>query len=574
MPLPRLNITISPLAFAIAIGTALTCAALLSGRHLPARPQMAEAPPPRPVHRNRHIHRAAFQKEPIVRAEDFLTGAGLAAPQETVRVLITKAAQKGRVTLTSEADLLVVNPETHSAFARVPAGMPYMLSLSDDGRDVAGPGGSDLPCATVRIISLNASRPITIGTRAYLGAIEVRVGDSGLEVVNEVRREDYIAGVLAGESVKAFPLGALKAQAVAARTFALSQSGHRPNGIDVVDTVADQVYGGTRSDWPEIRQAVEETAGIIATYHDEPIVAYFSADCGGQTRSNAAAGLSHRELPYLLPVVDAPAGGPDYCSASPRHTWTLDIPAADIIAKLNAKGGTKLAAITDIRFNRVSADGRVGEVEVEGLPVSEKAIAPAAQPGAATPAEPKVESPAAQGDSAADPGKPVVPVAPADPGTAPPTPEPVKSTFAGYEFRKMVGTNVLKSQIMTVSRSGEDTWTFSGRGYGHGVGLCQWGACGMARAGIGYDAILKHYYTGIELTHEKQRTGILEGRARDISGAFAPGALVQVAGAGLEAVADREGFFQFKDLPAGTYDLVVTPKGGQATVSFAWRVKA
>lgn len=479
-------------------------------------------------------------------------------------MLITKAVQKGRVTLTADADLLVVNPDTHSAFSRVPAGKPYVLSLSDDGRAIAGPGGADLPSTTVRILSINASRPITIGNRAYLGAIEVRVGDSGLEVVNEVHREDYIAGVLAGESVRAFPLGALKAQAVAARTYALSQSGHRPDGIDVVDTVADQVYGGVRADWPEIRLAVEETAGLIATYHDEPIVAYFSADCGGRTRTNTSAGLSNHELPYLRPVVDAPSGGPDYCSVAPKHMWTLDIPTADIVAKLNAKGGTKLASITEIRFNRVGADGRVGEVEVEGLPIPE--TRPTALDG--TNAEPAKEqgvaSPTAQGDSLAQP---------AETDAAPLPPDPVKATFAGFDFRKFVGTNILKSQIMTVTRSGEAAWTFTGRGYGHGVGLCQWGACGMARAGVGFDAILKHYYTGIELTHQKQHTGTLEGRARDVSGAAAPGARVQLAGTALETTADSEGIFEFEDVPAGTYDLVITPRGGEATVSFAWRVK-
>jgi hypothetical protein len=204
MPLPRLNTNANPLAGALALGSALMCLALWSGRVALERPREAQRPP-RPTHRTRHFHRVAFQAEPLVQAREFTDGAGIAAAQDGIRVLLTKAVQEARLRVTCEADLLIINPDKHTVIARVPAGKVYSVSLSGDGRALAGPGGGDLPSTTIRILSLDASQPITIGARQYLGALEARVGDAGLEVINEVKREDYIAGVLAGESVRAFP---------------------------------------------------------------------------------------------------------------------------------------------------------------------------------------------------------------------------------------------------------------------------------------------------------------------------------------------------------------------------------
>lgn len=556
MPSPRASFTVSPLAAATALSSAFVCLALFSGRIPPATPQPAHAVQKR-ASRPIRMHRVAYRPAQLLNAGDFLRSAGTAPPQDTVHVLLTKAVQNGQCRITCDADLLVVNPETHSLVARVPAGSVYSLSMSENGRAISGPGGTDSSSTSLRLLSLDASVPMTIGTRLYLGALEIRIGDNGLEVLNEVKREDYIAGVVGGESVRAFPLGALKAQAVAARTYALSQRGNRPDGVDVVDTVADQVYVGVRQNWPELRQAVEETAGIIATYHDDPIVAYFSADCGGETRTNTAAGLSTHELPYLKPVVDAPKGGVEYCAASPKHTWTQALTQADILPKLNEKTTTPMASIDAIRFTRVYSDGRVGEVQIEGKPV---------QP---------VPEPAAVAPDLEEAGKGDGPEAVTEPPIEPPatTPQAVKVTLTGFDFRKIVGTNVLRSQIMTISQSPDGSWVFAGKGYGHGVGLCQWGACGMARAGIGFDAILKHYYTGIDLRHQASRAGTLEGVARDLRGGIAKGAVVRLAGTNLQTMADAKGHFRFENLPVGTYDVVTTPTIGEAAISFAWRVE-
>lgn len=554
MRFPRISLSASPLAVATALSSAVVCLALFSGRVPPARPRPIQAAH-RPVHRHVRLHRVAFRPEPLIQAAEFLSSAGEAPPQDTVHVLLTKAVQNGKCSVSCDSDLLVVNPETHSLIARVPAGKVYTLSMSEDGRAISGPGGSDLSQTSIRVLSLDASVPMTIGTRSYLGALDVRLGDKGLEVLNEVKREDYIAGVVAGESVRAFPLGALKAQAVAARTYALSQLGHRPDGVDVVDTVADQVYVGVRRDWPELRQAVEETAGVIATYHDEPITAYFSADCGGETRTNVAAGLSGHELPYLRPVIDAPKGGPDYCSASPKHTWTLTLKPTDIVPKLNDKAAAHLASVDSIRFTHVYSDGRVGEVEIEGKPQENAPAAPVVTADATADGK---------GDGAEVVAEPPVETAPA--------PAPVKITVTGFDFRKIVGTNVLKSQIMTVTPMPDGSWTFAGKGYGHGVGLCQWGACGMARAGIGFDAILRHYYTGIELQHQASRAGTLEGIARDLGGGIDKKAVVRLAGTNLQTISDSKGRFRFENLPVGTYDVVTTPASGEAAISFAWTV--
>src|SRR5205823_1691950 len=124
------------------------------------------------------------------------------------------------------------------------------------------------------------------------------------------------------------------------------------------------------------------TAGQIATYGGRPITAYFSADCGGWTRSNVAAGLGNSPLPYLRPVKDGPAHGPDYCAVSPKHTWMRRLTATDILPRLNKKLGTQMQALKDIRFTQTYSDGRVGEVSIEGLGPLPKmtASAPASAP--------------------------------------------------------------------------------------------------------------------------------------------------------------------------------------------------
>jgi hypothetical protein len=150
----------------------------------------------------------------------------------------------------------------------------------------------------------------------------------------------------------------------------------------------------------------------------------------------------------------------------------------------------------------------------------------------------------------------------------------IERAVKAFDFRKAVGTSVLRSQIFTVAADGAGEWLFAGRGYGHGVGMCQWGACGMARDGISYERILKHYYTDVALESNAPREGALEGIAKEAGGRPIANAVVTLAGTDRDARTDAQGHFRFTDLPTGAYDIALSPSDGRGVLSFAWTIRA
>jgi stage II sporulation protein D len=152
---------------------------------------------------------------------------------------------------------------------------------------------------------------------ALRGTVDLKATPRGILVVNAIPLEDYLAAVLGGEMPPAFPPEALKAQAIAARTYALQRKidayGH---AYHLGATVLSQVYGGAGREDPRTRAAVEAPRGMILTYDLAPIEAYFHASCGGHTESGKAA--LGRDLPYLSSV-SCP------CTRDPKTAWSLEI---------------------------------------------------------------------------------------------------------------------------------------------------------------------------------------------------------------------------------------------------------
>ncbi|MBS2027124.1 MAG: SpoIID/LytB domain-containing protein [Deltaproteobacteria bacterium] len=153
---------------------------------------------------------------------------------------------------------------------------------------------------------------------AVRGTVDIKATPKGLLVVNAIPLEDYLAAVLGGEMPPVFPEEALKAQAVAARTYAIQRKldayGH---AYHLGATVLSQVYGGAGREDARTRAAVQATAGQILTFDLAPIEAYFHASCGGKTESGKAA--LGRDLPYLRPV-SCP------CTEDPKTSWSLELP--------------------------------------------------------------------------------------------------------------------------------------------------------------------------------------------------------------------------------------------------------
>ena len=266
--------------------------------------------------------------------------------------------------------------------------------------------------------------PLRAGDMQVRGDVVVRLYKDGLQLINVIPLEDYLAAVLGGEMPVSFPPEALKAQAVAARTYALQKKLESYGApFYVGSSVLHQVYGGVNREDARTRAAVEATRGEVLTYELAPIEAYFHASCGGRTESGPDA--LQRDLPYLQ-AVDCP------CGKLPASRWSAVVSEAELRSALGeSPEGFQVSSRTAThRVNRVTA---------------------------------------ASGAS-----------------------------MDGVTLRRKLGYTKLKSLDFDVEH-GPGGWHFNGRGYGHGAGLCQWGAKALADEGQGYRDILLHYYPGTEL---------------------------------------------------------------------------
>lgn len=284
--------------------------------------------------------------------------------------------------------------------------------------------GRTMPVDALRLrAGSGPDAPISVNGTRVRGELVVLPSRGGVTVVNVLALEEYLVGVLGSEMPRSFPLEALEAQAVAARTYALNKKLEQyGQPYHLGCSVISQVYGGLDAEDPRTREAVEATRGLVLTWELQPIEAYFHASCGGHTESGAEA--LGRELPYLRSV-ECP------CGALPTSHWTLSLSAKEL-AQL---GGGKAATL---EVQARSATHRAKRVLV--------------------------------GSRSLD----------------------------AVGFRERVGYTRLRSLDFEVTRAADGV-TLEGAGFGHGAGLCQWGARVLAERGWDFRKILAHYYPGAEL---------------------------------------------------------------------------
>ncbi len=219
--------------------------------------------------------------------------AALAAParaEELIRVVVAEGLP--RVALSGDG-LSVREPEEEGAGRAV--GDAVEVAPSGDGLRV---GRDELPGAVV----IGAAAPIRMGGRTLSTVVQVERSAAGLTVVEELPLDDYVAGVLSGELPRSFPAEAQRAQAVAARTYALVkkiEAEAAGRGWHLGANVLSQVYAGAAPN-PAARAAADATRGEVLVLGNEPVEAFFHAACGGQTEAGLAA--LGRDLPYLRPV--------------------------------------------------------------------------------------------------------------------------------------------------------------------------------------------------------------------------------------------------------------------------------
>lgn len=276
---------------------------------------------------------------------------------------------------------------------------------------------------------------LSLDGRRYRGALELRHKGGGLTAVNIVPVDDYLRSVVPEEMPVDWPAEAIKAQSVAARSFALASRGrHAGESYDLCTTTHCQLY--TAAEKSASNAAIKATRGEVLTYGGKPIEALFHTDSGGMTENSEDVWGSH--VPYLRAAKDTP---------TKTMPWTKTISRADLERKLAAKGHD------------------IGKVR--SLALSPLAIGHAAKDRTASG---RVKTMTVKGTK----------------GTA---------TLSGTTWRSLLG---LKSTLFDAKLT-KDAVTFTGYGSGHGLGISQWGAERMAAKGKSYADILHHYYTGITL---------------------------------------------------------------------------
>ena len=376
--------------------------------------------------------------------EDVPEHAGLTLPDE-VRVALTNSP-------VSQVEIAVDRPFTVTADdvrAPVLRGNGLKPTLVAPGPNGFRLGQRQITATTLDIVP-EQSPAIWIADREYRGRIRlVRQPKGKIVIVNVVPMEDYVSSVVDGEMPAAFPDAARQAQAIAARSYVFFQlrgSGPSPP-FDVFASTRSQNYGGYQyrgrdgrlfaAESESSRHAARQTAGIICLFDGQPFCTYYTAVCGGRTVGGAA--VFNDEIPALAPV-ECP-----WCQEAELFRWTQEIPLGHVSGRLQrflVRQGRPFGSLASIRRTN-----RTDSIREPAFEISDGSR---------------------------------------------------RYRVSAFDLRRQLNpANVPSYQFE--ARVADGLLVLEGRGHGHGVGLCQWGARGLAEAGSGPLGILRHYYPGVEV---------------------------------------------------------------------------
>ncbi|RSK28636.1 SpoIID/LytB domain-containing protein [Bacillus sp. HMF5848] len=330
---------------------------------------------------------------------------------------------------------------------------------------------------------------------SYRGSFEVYPGELAPTLFNILDMEGYLKGVVPSEMIPSWPLEALKAQAVAARSYAYVSMLYK----DYLEmTVASQVYAGKSRETTATNQAVDETKGIYAIYNDKPIHAFFHASSGGATENSEF--VWSNPVDYIKSVPD-PYDVPSDKNPNPYHNWKAVRDVQTLAEKFTL---TENEIITSIRITEKTKTGRVQQVAVETYDKEVKnyrtfTLKPELVPSADRFRQIFDGLRSTKFDIKADSA---VKIMQADGSVV------EKDAVLGLQIQKADDTTAiiedLNLQLRDVNgplflQTQPQTYTFDGDGWGHGLGMSQWGARGMSEQGKTFEEIIKHYYTGVEV---------------------------------------------------------------------------
>jgi len=359
----------------------------------------------------------------------------------------------------------------------------------------------------------------TINGKQYRGCLRFAVNGTVMTAVNVVDLEEYLYGVIPAEMPASYGEEALKAQTLAARTYAMTKlNAHKGSDYELCDTINCQVYKGYSGENSKTNAIVDETEGEIICYNGTPIEAVFSASTGGYTENSE--NVWNSVVPYLRAVPEVGEYG--------NNTWTKTLTLSQLDSLLSAKG-ENIGSAQDIVITKISTGGRVQEMKIVGTSGSvtltkenirtyfsgacgslpSKMFTINGKGGDPSSGSRSVQRQATKSSSTGS----LTSSAAANGITA--KTEGTLSAMNGKNLKLdglSVSENTNSNQNTPVISTGDyqiydvnistvenGTFVFEGSGNGHGVGLSQNGAQGMAQQGYSYEEIIKHYYTGVTI---------------------------------------------------------------------------
>jgi stage II sporulation protein D len=355
---------------------------------------------------------------------------------------------------------LLVSVGDGGGMTAIPAGSPAVVAGGPGGIRARVGGTSSEAGSALTVRPTDSAGFVRVNGRDYRGEVVVTTGASGLLAINRISLEAYVAGVVNAEMGRRPPADseAVFAQAVVSSTVGLRAIGrYRVRGYDLQSTIADQAYGGVESETDAGWSAVRKTRGEVLTYGGAPIEAFFHSTCGGRTAAVEEV-FSGSPQPYLRSIVDRGSDGQAYCALSPRFRWREEWTGEGLARLL--RDGSGLG-----RYDPAAAL-RPGDLQVTARSPSGRATELAL---------------VSDGTSRPIGGEQVIRqiLRGSDGGWLRSAQFSLQATRAGGRLVRLVA---------------------EGAGNGHGVGMCQWGAVGRARAGASYREILSAYFPGTEIS--------------------------------------------------------------------------
>lgn len=355
--------------------------------------------------------------------------------EKFVRIAILKGVKK--CMLQVRGGFNIVNPLTKEILFKGRVLRKTKVLVSELGIEV---GRQVYVFNRIRIVPKKEAT-IYVDTHRLRGEIDlIRDNQQHLMVVNRLEVEKYIKGVLYHEVSPRWPIEALKAQAVAARSYALYQIKECvTKNYDLSGDIYSQVYGGRSSERYRTNIAVNRTKGLVLGHNNEFFPSYYHATCAGHTED--VRQLWEQDLSPLKGIEC------NFCVKSPHCSWKKNLRLKNIQSKLN-QNGFNLGLIKEIEVLERNNSNRIKELQITTR--NDKTV-----------------------------------------------------VISGKGFRNIIGPNVIKSNNYEIDMKGYYV-DFIGKGWGHGVGMCQWGAFEMARQRFKYDEILKHYYPGTRVINYRE----------------------------------------------------------------------